>query len=81
MNSNIVLMDREEVAAMLGVHTETIRRAQHAGKLPAYILGQKLVRYDLADVQVWLKGTRHEGKASAAVQTMDNDTTKGGSHG
>ena len=67
MCSRLVLMDREEVAALLGVHTETIRRAQATGKLPAYVLGSKLVRYRLEDVEAWLEANRFIGVATPAV--------------
>ena len=66
MNS-MVLMDREEVAALVGCNPETIRRAQVGGKLSAIVLSQKLVRYALDDVRAWLKANRVTGKAPTAA--------------
>jgi excisionase family DNA binding protein len=55
------LLNREEVAAIVGCHPETISRASRAGKLPAYYLGSRIVRYRLEDVYRWLEGFRYQG--------------------
>jgi excisionase family DNA binding protein len=39
-----------EAAAYVGVHPRTIRRHIAAGRLPAYHLGQRLIRVDLDEV-------------------------------
>lgn len=44
------LLSRKDVAQMLNVHTETVKRWQRAGRLRACILGPTVVRYDPADV-------------------------------
>ena len=54
----VTLLDREELAAMLGVCEETIRRAQAKGKLRAHVFSPKLVRYHPDDIAVWLQSTR-----------------------
>ncbi len=52
------LMSRREVASMLGVHTETIKRYQRRGILPAIILNSRLVRYERADVEKFLQSSK-----------------------
>ena len=54
------LMSRREVASMLGVHTETIKRYQHQGRLKAIILNSRLIRYERAEVEKLLQSGRVE---------------------
>ena len=49
------LLSRREVAALIGVHTETIKRYQRKGLLPAIILNSRLIRYERADVEKLLQ--------------------------
>ena len=44
-----------EAAEMLGVTTKTIRRYIAARKLPAYRVGPRLIRVDVADIEALLK--------------------------
>ena len=44
-------MSRREVASMLGVHTETIKRYQRKGLLPAIVLNSRLIRYERTEVE------------------------------
>ena len=53
------LLDSAEVAAIVGCHRETVTRARRAGKLRGHYLGRRMVRYSLADVNLWLEWTRH----------------------
>ena len=52
------LMSRREVAALLGVHTETIKRYQRKGLLPAIVLNSRLIRYERADVEKFLQSSK-----------------------
>jgi hypothetical protein len=54
-----MLLGSAEVAAIVGCHPETVTRARRAGKLRGHYLGRRMVRYSLADVNLWLEGTRH----------------------
>jgi len=45
------LLSRRQVAAMMGLHTETIKRYQRRGILPAIVLNSRVTRYDPADVE------------------------------
>ena len=51
-------MSRREVAALLGVHTETIKRYQRKGLLPAIVLNSRLIRYERADVEKFLQSSK-----------------------
>ena len=48
-------MSRRQVADLLGLHTETIKRYQHQGRLKAIILNSRLIRYERADVEKLLQ--------------------------
>lgn len=52
------LLTQREVAEYLGVTTRTVRNWSAAGKLPAYKLGDKIVRYDMAEVDAFLSLSR-----------------------
>ena len=51
------LLTRKQVAEYLGVHTETIKRYQRRGTLPAIVINSRVTRYDPADVEKLI----HEG--------------------
>jgi len=53
-----VLLNRKEVAALVGCHPETIKRAEHAGKLTAHRFGRRMIRYRRDDVETWLQSIR-----------------------
>lgn len=60
MNQSIpILLDRDEVAAIVGLHPESIKRAEQAGKLRALKFGHKTVRYHPEDGHSWLNSARH----------------------
>jgi excisionase family DNA binding protein len=44
-----------EGAEMLGVTTKTIRRYIASGALPAYRVGPRLIRIDVADIQALMR--------------------------
>ena len=46
------------MARLLGVHTETIKRYQRRGLLPAIVLNSRLVRYERIAVEKLLEGGR-----------------------
>ena len=45
------LLKRREVAERLGVHTETVKRYQRRGILPAIVLNSRVTRYELSAVE------------------------------
>lgn len=47
-------LSRRQVAAIAGVSTETVKRAQHRGELPAEIMNCRRTRYRVSDVEQWL---------------------------
>jgi predicted DNA-binding transcriptional regulator AlpA len=50
------LLSEPEVAKFLGVSHECVRRWRYAGTGPRYVrLGDRLIRYELAAVQEWLR--------------------------
>jgi excisionase family DNA binding protein len=51
------LLTRREAATLLKVHTETIKRWQKNGRLPALVLGPTTVRYRRADIERFLSGS------------------------
>jgi excisionase family DNA binding protein len=54
------MLSTDEVSALVGVHPETVNRARRKGKLPAYYVGRRCIRYALKDVQEWLAGMRYQ---------------------
>ena len=52
------LMSRRQVANLLGVHPETIKRYQQRGLLPAIVINSRLVRYEPEDVEKLLHNGR-----------------------
>lgn len=51
------LLTRKDVARLLKVHTETVKRWQRAGRLKACVLSATVVRYSRADVEQMLAGS------------------------
>ena len=45
------LLSRKDVASFLNVSTETVKRYQRRGILPAIVLNSRVTRYDPADVE------------------------------
>jgi len=60
INAAAMLLTREEVAALVGFHPETIKRASNAGELPAYYFGGRTIRYRRDDVERWIEGFRYQ---------------------
>jgi predicted DNA-binding transcriptional regulator AlpA len=50
------LLTRHDLAALLDVHFETVKRLEREGRLPAPIrISSKVIRYDKAEVQKFLQ--------------------------
>lgn len=49
------LMSQAEVADLLGVTTRTVRKYTAAGRLTAYRVGDRILRYDAAEVEQILR--------------------------
>ena len=64
------LLNRKEVAALLGCHPETIKRAERKGKLPAYRFGHRMVRYRREDVERWWQGARYEANLTGSALAL-----------
>lgn len=45
------LLTKEQLAEHLGVHTSTIERWRHEGRIPFYRVGYRYIRYDLDEVR------------------------------
>jgi excisionase family DNA binding protein len=65
-----VLLNRKEVAALVGCHPETIKRAERKGKLPAYRFGHRMVRYRREDVERWWQGARCEANPTGSALAL-----------
>lgn len=48
-------IDQREAAEYLGITDRTLRRMIAAGKLPAYRLGPRLLRIDVADLDALMR--------------------------
>ena len=48
------LLSRKQVAQLLGVHTETVKRAERMGRLKSIRFNARLVRYEPADVRAFV---------------------------
>ena len=47
-----------EVATLLQVHPETVRRAYRAGELAGVKLGRNLLRFSKSAVEQWMRGQK-----------------------
>lgn len=45
------LLTRKQVAAIFGVHVETVKRWQKDGRLPAIVINSRVTRYSLEAVE------------------------------
>jgi len=52
------LVSSKQAAECLGVSQNTIRKFVAEGKLPAYLIGEKLVKFDPADLDHFLASNR-----------------------
>ena len=52
--SEYPLMNRREVAAILGVHPGSVKRYQLQGQLPAIHINSRVVRYRREDVDTFI---------------------------
>ena len=55
------LLDALEVAEWLGVPVSWVRESARSGAIPCVRLG-RYVRFDLADVEVWLEACKRPGR-------------------
>ena len=54
-----------EVANLLGVKPKTLEAWRASGEGPPHVkVGRKLIRYDPADVAIWMKEHRQPGSSS-----------------
>lgn len=51
INADESYLTRQQVAKILNVHRETVKRWAKAGKLRSYVFSGTLVRHPLSDVQ------------------------------
>ena len=61
------LLTAEEAAAYLGVVPRTLRTLRETGRLPAVKLGEKILRYDLRDLDDYIESVRRGGVAVRAL--------------
>lgn len=60
-------MTTREVAAFLGLSSETVLRRYRAGELPGYRLASNVLRFRESEIEEWLSGTRRN-VALAAIR-------------
>lgn len=60
-------MTQAEVADLLGVTTRTVRKYTALGQLTAYRVGARLLRYDAAEVEHFLRRVPSGGNGGANV--------------
>ena len=54
-NSDLVLISQREAARLLASSVATLRRWRRSGDGPPWVrLGERLVRYDMADLRRWV---------------------------
>jgi excisionase family DNA binding protein len=58
------LLTTKQVAELLQVATDTVRRWRYAGKIPFVRLGHRTVRYRREDVQKLSKGSKSDGRSN-----------------
>jgi len=56
----LLLLDTQQVAELLGVHTESVNRMRRRGEIPAYYLGHRMLRFHRDDVMKWLEKFRYQ---------------------
>jgi len=61
------LLTPREVARVVGVTTELLRKWRERGKGPAWAELEGLVRYREADVQTWVVENRHQPEPDSDV--------------
>jgi excisionase family DNA binding protein len=54
------LLTTREVAAFLGLSSETVLRRWRAGELPGYRLASNVLRFRESEIEAWLDGTRRD---------------------
>jgi excisionase family DNA binding protein len=64
------LLTTREVAAFLGLSSETVLRRWRRGELPGYRLASNVLRFRESEIEAWLEGTRR-GRPLAEVRTEE----------
>ena len=52
------LISIRQAARLLRLAERALRQAVRSGELPAYKLGERTIRVDMADLQQWVQGKR-----------------------
>ena len=52
------LLTTREVAAFLGMSSESVLRRYRRGELPGYRLASNVLRFGESELEAWLEGTR-----------------------
>jgi len=60
------LLTTREVAAFLGLSSETVLRRYRAGELPGIRLGSNVLRFRESELEAWLAGCRRGPVLAAA---------------
>ncbi len=59
------LLSEGEVASLLGIKPKTLQKWRADGQGPPHIkAGRRLIRYDPADLAIWMKEHRQSGSSS-----------------
>ncbi len=62
------LLDESEVAALLNISPKTLRRWRWAGKGPAFRKIGAAVRYELSDVEAFVKAGRRNSTSDSGME-------------
>ena len=55
------LVNSAEVAKLLGVSPQVVLKWAKQGKIPVIRLNKRVLRFDLAAIQAWLKSNEQQG--------------------
>jgi excisionase family DNA binding protein len=61
-----VMLDRNEIAALIGVTPRTISDLARDGRLPAYKFNEKLTRFRRDDVVKFIESAKYHPRRAAA---------------
>ncbi len=54
------MLDRTEVAALIGVQPRTISQMVQSGRLPAYKFNERLTRFRRDDIVKWIENAKFQ---------------------
>lgn len=52
------LLTAEDVAALLACSRKQVYRMANEGRIPALVLGDRMVRFDPAEIEAWIEASK-----------------------